>query len=51
MPQIFNHLSNLSPISDEEKKLFIEKIDAYRGYIHIKNPNLIDEIALSEEFE
>jgi len=51
MPQISNHHSHSSPISEEEKRFLIEKIEAYRGYIHIKNPNIIDEIALSEDFE
>ena len=51
MLQVSNHPSHISPISDEEKKILMEKIDAYRCFIHIKNPVLIDEIALCEEFE
>ncbi len=51
MPQVFNQHSHSPPISEEEKRALIEKIQAYRGYIHINSQNQIDEIALSEDFE
>lgn len=51
MPQVFNQHSHSPPISEEEKRALIEKIQTFCGYIHLNSSNLIDEIALSEDFE